>query len=224
VEWPTRPAANGPLNSRSIRQALTFDDRHWGQNCSGRMQPFYQCETGRGLAGWDAFFDFPPALPREPQLCSGVSPETARRDTGDRVEVVRWMRLGIFEGEIVYIFYPGSRLIEQQAPSTQQQESPTLRRRPSYECGRGPDCGRHHELRGSYFDTKGMFQRSYLPMDRSVSPRRCVSFAVAARTPGRLGRGVSRPHQFCSRAITHQYGLRWYTSVGGRHIARHTAS
>jgi len=27
------------------------------------------------------------------------------------------MRLGIFEGEIRYIFYPGSRLIEQQAPS-----------------------------------------------------------------------------------------------------------
>jgi hypothetical protein len=81
-------------------------------------RPFYRAETGKRRGGWDAFFDFPPSAPEGTRSFVGeFHPKTVRATTiGERMEIAfDGMRLGIFDGEIRYIFYPGSRLIEQQA-------------------------------------------------------------------------------------------------------------
>src|SRR5712692_1202383 len=83
-----------------------------------RARPLYWCSTGIRRGGWDQFFDFPPSHP------NGIHSFTGdfrlryadARTKGDRVEVLFGrMQMGIFEGTVAYTFYPGSRLIRQEA-------------------------------------------------------------------------------------------------------------
>src|SRR5204863_5857899 len=82
--------------------------------------PQYWANTGkrRGPAGFDEFFDFPGSHPDGTRRFEGAfRPVSAKaRSIGDRVEVLfQGLKLGIFEGGIAYTFYPGSRLIHQEA-------------------------------------------------------------------------------------------------------------
>src|SRR3954471_15846407 len=82
--------------------------------------PQYWAVTGkrRGRAGFDEFFDFPGNHPEGTRRFEGAfRPVGAKaRTIGNRVEVLfQGLKLGIFEGSIAYTFYPGSRLIYQEA-------------------------------------------------------------------------------------------------------------
>src|SRR5262245_52492536 len=94
--------------------------------------PQYWVATGkrRGPAGFDEFFDYPGNHPEGTRRFEGIfQPVSARVTTvGDRVEVLfRGLKLGIFEGGIAYTFYPGSRLIHQEAViSTQEPDTAYL--------------------------------------------------------------------------------------------------
>src|SRR3954447_24657599 len=82
--------------------------------------PQYWAVTGkrRGRAGFDEFFDFPGNHPEGTRRFEGMfRPVGAKaRTIGNRVEVLfDGLKLGIFEGGIAYTFYPGSRLIYQEA-------------------------------------------------------------------------------------------------------------
>src|SRR4051794_212592 len=88
--------------------------------------PQYWANTGkrRGPAGFDEFFDFPGNHPDGTRRFEGVfRPVNVKvRSVGDRVELLfQGLRLGIFEGGIAYTFYPGSRLIYQEAVVTTQE-------------------------------------------------------------------------------------------------------
>jgi hypothetical protein len=82
--------------------------------------PQYWADTGkrRGRAGFDEFFDFPGSDPEGTRRFEGAFrpvSATARR-VGNRIEVLfHGLKIGIFEGGIAYTFYPGSRLIYQEA-------------------------------------------------------------------------------------------------------------
>jgi len=68
--------------------------------------------------GWDQFFDFPPSHPNGTRQFAGDFQlrYAEARTVGDRVQVIFGrMQMGIFEGTIAYTFYPGSRLIRQEA-------------------------------------------------------------------------------------------------------------
>src|SRR5690348_17051964 len=63
-------------------------------------------------------FDFPPSHPDGTRsfLQQFHPPRVVARAVGDCVEVTfNGMKLGIFEGSVRYVFYPGSSLIEQVA-------------------------------------------------------------------------------------------------------------
>src|SRR4051812_11098957 len=86
-----------------------------------RAQPVYRVETGKRRGGWDAFFDFPPSHTDGTRRFLAVFRLTNARakSIGDRVELsFDGLKMGIFEGSIRYIFFPGSRLIEQLAVAT----------------------------------------------------------------------------------------------------------
>ncbi len=84
-------------------------------------RPFYQGETGTRRGGWNAFFDYPPAHPdgtRRAQGAFRLRSATART-IGERVELqFDGLQMGVFDGGIAYTFYPGSRLIQQEAVLT----------------------------------------------------------------------------------------------------------
>src|SRR5438876_10949752 len=83
-----------------------------------RARPFYQCTTGKRRGGWDAFFDFPPSHPDGTRTFQAeFNLKSARASTiGNRIEITfDGLHAGIFEGSVRYVFFPGSRLIEQVA-------------------------------------------------------------------------------------------------------------
>src|SRR3982751_986971 len=85
--------------------------------------PQYWAVTGkrRGRAGFDEFIDFPGNHPEGTRRFEGAfRPVSAKaRSVGNRVEVLfEGLKLGVFEGGIAYTFYPGSRLIYQEAVVT----------------------------------------------------------------------------------------------------------
>ena len=89
-----------------------------GKDVVTLAQPVYRCSTGKRSGGWDAFFDFPPANPAGTRrfLQEFHPTEVTARTVGDRVEVTfNGMKLGIFDGLLRYVFYPGTPLIQQVA-------------------------------------------------------------------------------------------------------------
>ncbi|MDQ6665103.1 MAG: hypothetical protein M3Z23_11990 [Acidobacteriota bacterium] len=192
-----------------------------GKRVIDRAQPFYRCETGKRRGGFDAFFDFPPSHPEGTRSFLGeFRPQAARaKSIGDRIEIsFDGMRCGIFSGSIRYIFYPGSRLIEQQAVmSTQEPDTAYF-----YDAGlrmAEPDDerpGGNMESQIAYFDTKGEFQTmtpAYGSERRSLSVR---YRALAAQSGAGSVAVFPAPHQYMmARDYTTNMGYVWYTAWRG---------
>ena len=101
-------------SSKPLITAITVD----GRTIVDRAKPVFRCFTGKRRAGWDAFFDDPPAHPDGTRSFIGEfhAAGAAARTIGNRVEVsFDGMRLGIFSGSLRYVFYPGTELIQQVA-------------------------------------------------------------------------------------------------------------
>lgn len=81
-------------------------------------RPVWWIDTGVRRGGWDQFFDFPGSAPPGIHRFEAVfQPVSATvHSTGDRVEVAfQGLRAGPFEGSVAYTIFPGSRLIQQEA-------------------------------------------------------------------------------------------------------------
>ncbi|MGH9667652.1 MAG: hypothetical protein ACRD9L_24815, partial [Bryobacteraceae bacterium] len=186
-----------------------------------RATPVYRCSTGRRRGGWDQFFDFPPSAPEGTRSFLGEFHPTAAlaRTTGDRVEVsFDGMRCGIFSGRLQYTFYPGTRLIRQEAilstnePDTAYFYDAGLRM--TANADRRP--GLNMESHISYFDTSGQFQTITPPYGSEWHPVAVRYRAIAAR----LGEGsvavFPPPHQyFFARDYTTNMGYVWHSSWRG---------
>lgn len=191
-----------------------------GTHIIDRARPIYRCETGKRRGGWDAFFDFPPSHPDgtrsflgEFRLQSGRA-----RSSGDRVELsFDGLRMGIFTGAIRYVFFPGSRLIQQQAVVTTNEPDTAY----FYDAGirltadADRRAGGNMESHVEYFDINGEF-RSIASDGPEWHP-----LAVKYRTiASRIGRGTIAifppPHQyFFARDFTTNMGYVWHTSWKG---------
>jgi hypothetical protein len=184
-------------------------------------QPFYRAETGKRRGGWDAFFDFPPSAPEGTRsFLAEFHPKSAKATTiGDRVEVTfDGMRLGIFEGEVRYIFYPGSRLIEQQAAvKTAEQDVAYFYDaglRMSATADLTPGGTMNSEI--SYFDTEGKFQTVAPPYGSERRPAAVRYRTVAARSAGGSVAVFPAPHQYMfARDYTTNMGYVWYNAWRG---------
>ena len=213
--WTTRFSLNG-------REPLITAVAVAGKTVIADAQPFYQASTGKRRGGWDAFFDFPPSAPQGTRSFQAeFHPKHARaRTIGDRVEVsFDGMRLGIFEGEIRYIFYPGSRLIEQQAAlKTNEQDVAYF-----YDAGLRVGASAEQTPGGtmnsavSYFDAKGSPQTVEPQYGSERVPVAVRYRAVAARVPGGSIAVFPAPHQYLfARDYTTNMGYVWYKAWRGR--------
>lgn len=127
VRWPDEA-------NRTWTAEFSLDDRAplitaisvGGTAIARNGRPQYWASTGkrRGRAGFDEFFDFPGNDPNGTRRFEAAfRPVSAKAKTvGDRVEVLfDGLKMGIFEGGVAYTFYPGSRLIRQDAVATTQE-------------------------------------------------------------------------------------------------------
>jgi len=221
VTWPDE-------SSRTWRAEFSLDPTQpliasidlEGKNVIERARPLYWCETGVRRGGWDQFFDFPPSHPQGTRRFIGEfhASYAQVRTTGDRVEVLFGkMQMGIFEGAMVYTFYPGSRLVRQEAVlSTQVPDTAYF-----YDAGlRVADAADTHAGGNMTTEISYYSKDGQLRTERAVGPER-VPHAVRYRTLALRTAGGSiavfpPPHQyFFARDFTTNMGYLWSSAFRG---------
>jgi hypothetical protein len=187
--------------------------------------PQYWAATGkrRGRAGFDEFFDFPGNHPDGTRRFEAAfQPVSAKATTvGDRVEVLfQGLQMGIFAGGIAYTFYPGSRLIYQEAVvSTQEPDTAYL-----YDTGirvaapsSGVRPGRREVVSPvTYYDTDGKLQ-TVMTTGPDRRPAYVRYRAVAAMLDGGSLAVFPPPHTYIApRDYTTNMGYVWFHGWAGR--------
>lgn len=221
VTWPDESnrewrAAFSLDRQRPLLRSVSFNGKpilEWGV-------PVYRCSTGQRRGGWDEFFDFPPSHPdgtrsfrSEFRLESGSA-----RTIGDRVELrFNGFRMGIFEGSIRYTFYPGSRLLHQEAVVMTKQPDVAF----YYDAGirfaadsdRRP--GNNMESSRVYYDTTGKL-RTEAAEGPEWTPLK-VRYRTVASPAGAGSVAVfPAPHQyFFPRDFTTNMGYLWHSAWRG---------
>ncbi len=185
------------------------------------VQPFYRAETGKRRGGWDAFFDFPPSHPDGTRsFFAEFQPKSvSARSIGDRMEIsFDGVRLGIFSGSLRYIFYPGSRLIEQQAALTTNEPDVAYFYDAGVRMTASADVrsGGTMESHISYFDTDGRFQTIVPGYGSERQPLKVRYRAIAAGAGAGAVSVFPAPHQYMmARDYTTNMGYVWFTSWRG---------
>lgn len=184
-----------------------------------RAHPLYWCETGKRRGGWDAFFDRPFSHPEGTRRFVGdFQLRSARaRSIGDRVEIFfEGLRLGPFQGGVAFTFFPGSRLIQQEAvastnePDTAYFYDAGLRL--AVEADRLAGWNMQSEV--AYFDLEDALRTEHSEFERT--PVKARHRAIALRTAGGSIAAFPAPHQyFFARDTTQNLGYLWHSSYRG---------
>lgn len=186
-------------------------------------RPFMRVETGVRRKGWNAFFDYPPS---HPEGTSAYIGEFALR--GIRVETVGSrlrvhcdeFKAGPFSGTLAYTFFPGSRLVQQEAVVSTDRPDVAF----YYDAGiefAAPEqlqIGRNMDTPLAYYDTEGQLRKESangLQPERVAYKVRYRALATAA------GHGsvaaLPAPHQFFfPRDFTSNLSHNWHRSWRGR--------
>jgi len=186
-------------------------------------RPFYQGETGKRRGGWYAFFDDPTTHPEGTRHVQGGLQlrSAAARTAGERVEIVfDGARMGSFEGGIAYTFYPGSRLVQQEAVLTTQDPDVAYYYDAGLEMSAPADRrpGNNMNTEVAFHDTDGVLRRTTsngLQAERVPVQARYRTLAVKA-----AGGSVAvfpAPHKyFFPRDFTSNLGFVWHRAWRGR--------
>lgn len=183
-------------------------------------RPFYQCTTGKRRGGWDQFFDLPPSHPEGIRSFAGdFTLAAARAQTiGDRLELsFDGLRMGIFEGTVRYLIFPGSRLIEQVAVlSTKEPDTAYF-----YDAGLRMTVAADRRVGGNmetqvfYYDPAGDW-KSELSDGPERHPAAVRYRSLAARTGAGSLAVFPAPHQyFFPRDFTTNMSYLWHSSWKG---------
>ena len=226
VSWPDEASrtwiAEFSLDSaKPLITRIGLEGRSVVQNAS----PQYWAVTGkrRGPAGFDEFFDYPGSHPEGTRRFEGVfRPVSVKAaSVGDRVELLfHGLKLGIFEGGIAYTFYPGSRLVHQEAVvSTQVPDTAFL-----YDTGlrlAAPAAavrpGRREVVAPiTYYDTDGRLQ-TVMTSGPDRRPAYVRYRAIAAKLDGGSLAIFPSPHTYIApRDYTTNMGYVWFHGWAGR--------
>jgi hypothetical protein len=193
-----------------------------GKDIVTLARPVYRCTTGKRSGGWDAFFDFPPENPAGTRrFMQEFHPTTvSARTVGDRVEVsFNGMKVGIFEGQLRYVFYPGTPLIQQIAlmstnePDTAYFYDAGLQMASAQDVRPGGNMGSSI----AYFDALGKFTEITSPYG-SERHTLTVHYRAAAAKMGAGSIAVfPPPHRYMfARDYTTNQGYLWYTAWRGQ--------
>ena len=185
-----------------------------------RGRPSYQCTTGKRRGGWDAFFDLPPSHPDGTRSFAGeFTLKSARAITvGNRVQITfDGLHMGIFDGSIQYVIFPGSRLIEQAAVMTTSEPDTAY----FYDAGlrmavdAGRRVGGNMESFVSFYDTGGEL-RTILSDGPERHPAKVRYRTIAGRTGAGSVAVFPAPHQyFFPRDFTTNMGYVWHSAWKG---------
>jgi len=186
-------------------------------------RPFYQGETGTRRGGWYAFFDDPASHPDGTRHVQGTfKPRGARaRSVGNRVEIVfDGMRMGGFDGSLAYTFYPGSRLIRQDAVLTTHDADVAYYYDAGLEMAAESDRQPGNNMRtdAAYYDTEGTLRHLTLDgLHAERVPLQARYRMVALATNGGSVAVFPAPHQyFFPRDFTSNLGYVWQRAWRGR--------
>ena len=183
--------------------------------------PLYNCQTGKRRGGFDEFFDFPPSHSEGTRSFIGQLRLTAARAVthGDRVEIsFDGFEMGIFKGSIRYVFFPGSRLIQQIAvASTSEPDTAYF-----YDAGlrmavpRDSRPGANMDSEVTYYDNEGNVRIDHPNMSERL-PVKVRYRTLAARSEGGSVAVFPGPHKyFLPRDFTTNMGYLWHTSFRGQ--------
>ena len=185
-----------------------------------RARPYYKVQTGKRRGGWDAFFDFPPSHPegtRSFQAEFKMTSASARTE-GDRVIVAfQGLRMGIFEGALEYVFYPGSKLIAQRAVATTNEPDVAYFFDAGIRMTADSDrrAGNNMESYVSYYDTEGKFQTA-ASRGSDLQPVAVRYRAIAAKMANGSVVVFPPPHQyFFARDYTTNMAQAWHSAWRG---------
>jgi hypothetical protein len=224
VEWPDAAdrdwRATFSLDpDRPLIESIAVD----GAVVVSGVRPFYQVETGTRRRGWNAFFDFPPSHPDGTRHAQGVfSPTKATvRTVGERVELTfDGLRMGVFEGAVVYTIYPGSRLIQQEAVAATDAADVAYYYDGGWEMAADADRtpGGNMQTRVSWYDTAGDLRHDVATgFDPERKPVKVRYRTLAATTAGGSVAVFPAPHQFFfPRDFTSNLGYLWHRAWRGR--------
>ncbi|MCM3878511.1 MAG: hypothetical protein ND807_00235 [Vicinamibacterales bacterium] len=188
-----------------------------------QARPFYRGETGKRRGGWDAFFDDPASHPDGTQHVQSTFTlrGAAARSLGDRVELLfDGMRMGSFQGALAYTFYPGSRLLHQEAVLTTKDPDVAYYYDAGLDIAAAEDAqpGNNMRTEVAYYDTEGTLRREYsngLQAERESVKARYRTLAV--KTAGGSLAVFPAPHQyFFPRDFSSNLGYLWHRSWRGR--------
>ncbi|HYM13593.1 MAG TPA: hypothetical protein VEU62_22825 [Bryobacterales bacterium] len=209
VEW--KDESSRPWRavfSLDPQAALIREIASGGARILENARPIYAVTTGKRHGGWDAFFDHPGHRPQEIQ----GGPAKFRlagarvRTVGDRVEVAfDGLEMGLFSGGIAYTFFPGSRLIRQEAVA--HTSAPDVAY--FYDAGLRTDVPRAATApRLAWYDTDGRLESG--PAGTDYAALKVRYRALAAEWPGASLAVFPPPHQyFFARDITTNLGYLW---------------
>ena len=193
-----------------------------GHSVIEKATPYYHCSTGKRTGGWDAFFDFPPAAPggTRSDLQRLHSTEATVRTVGDRLEVsFNGMELGIFSGDLRYIIYPGSSLIQQVAVLKTAEPDVAY----TYDTGiqmaveedRSPGVNMASNI--VYYDADTKLQSLTPPYGSERHTLQVHYRALAARTGTGSIVAFPSPHRYLfARDYSTNMGYAWYSSWRGK--------
>ena len=191
-----------------------------GRTIIERARPIYEVSTGKRRGGWDQFFDFPPSHPDGIRSFPGVFRPAAARaaSVGNRVEVTfSGLQMGSFSGGISYIFYPGSRLIEQRAIVSTSEPDVAYFYNAGIRIANPADerPGGNMQTDVSYFDTEGEFRTV-----QSDGPERHPVAVRYRALAARMGLGsiavFPPPHRyFMPRDFTTNMAYLWHAAWRG---------
>ena len=220
VRWPDEASRLWAVEfwldpARPLIAAIKVGDK----TIAERARPLYWCETGKRRGGWDAFFDRPFTHPEGSRRFVGdFQLRSAKaRSIGDRLEVFfDGLRLGPFQGGIAFTFFPGSRLIQQEAvaathePDTAYFYDAGLRL--TAEADRLAGWNMQSEV--AYFDLAGALRVERSEFERT--PVKARHRAIALRTARGSIAAFPAPHQyFFARDTTQNLGYPWHSSYRG---------
>ena len=186
-------------------------------------RPFYQGETSKRRGGWNAFFDDPANHPDGTRRVQGTFTlrSAKARSIGERVELVfDGMRMGNFEGAISYTFYPGSRLIQQEAVLTTNEPDVAYFYDAGLDMGAPADRTPGNNMRSeiAYYDTSGTLKTIFSTGFRAErQPVQVRHRTLAAKTAGGSVAVFPAPHQyFFPRDFSSNLAYLWHRSWRGR--------
>jgi hypothetical protein len=224
VEWPDE-------NSRTWKATFSLDPERplvtsIGVGASTVVtdaRPFYQGETGKRRGGWYQFFDDPTTHPEGTRHVMGTFALRGARakSIGERVELVfDGMRMGSFEGGIAYTFYPGSRLIRQEAVLTTNDPDVAYYYDAGLDMSAPGDRTAGNNMRSevAFYDTNGVLQHvRHNGLQAEREPVKVRYRALAAKTAGGSVAVFPAPHQyFFPRDFSSNLAYLWHRGWRGR--------